>query len=65
MKEEYNQIPVYYCKHCLSLAIQSLPDGTDYCVKCGGTDIDIGTIEEWNLLYTKFKFKQGNGNSKK
>lgn len=36
-KEEYNNIPVVYCKHCLSLAIRN-SDGIDYCDKCGGTE---------------------------
>ena len=41
-KEEYNKIPVYYCKHCGSLAIMTMPENPDdYCDKCGSTDIGI------------------------
>lgn len=29
--EEYNQVPVFYCGHCLSLAIASVEGALDYC----------------------------------
>lgn len=45
-KEEYNSIPLLYCKHCLSLLIRG-SDGIDYCDKCGGTDIGEAHVEEW------------------
>lgn len=49
-KEEYNNIPVVYCKHCLSLAIMNL-DGIDYCDKCGGTETGEAHIHEWEKMY--------------
>ena len=32
-KEEYNNIPVHYCKECLSLKIKTVTEGLnlDYC----------------------------------
>lgn len=57
-KEEYNNVPVLYCKHCLSLKIRTiLPDiiNSDYCDECGSTDIGETSIEEWEKLY-KEKF---------
>lgn len=44
-KEEYNNVPVKYCKRCLSLAIVGLDD-LEYCDKCGGMIIDESHIEE-------------------
>lgn len=38
-KEDYNNEPVYYCSECLSLKIRDI-DGTDYCDKCGSTNIN-------------------------
>lgn len=49
-KEEYNNIPIIYCKHCLSLAIRDL-DGIDYCDKCGGTETNQAHIHEWESMY--------------
>lgn len=47
-KEEYNSIPVYYCKHCGSLAIMTAPElPEDYCDKCGSTTIGKASIEAW------------------
>lgn len=51
-KEEYNNIPVVYCKHCLSLAIRH-SDGIDYCDKCGGTETGEAHIHEWEEIYGK------------
>lgn len=51
-KEEYNEIPVVYCKNCLSLNILSI-DNMDYCDKCGSTDTAVTTIEQWEVLYEK------------
>lgn len=50
----YNDEPVLYCKHCLSLKIRSIPrmDDSDYCDECGSTDIAECSIEEWETLYT-------------
>ena len=50
-KDEYNAIPVYYCKHCGSLAIMTMPElPDDYCDKCGSTDIGKASIEAWQDL---------------
>jgi hypothetical protein len=50
-KEDYNNIPVYYCKDCGSLAVMTVagfPD--DYCDKCGSTNIGKASIEAWQEL---------------
>lgn len=50
---EYDDIPVLYCKQCLSLKIrnvQSIED-SDYCDECSATDIGECSIEEWETLY--------------
>lgn len=52
-KEEYNKIPVVYCKNCLSLKIRILSDNVDYCDKCGCTDTDSTDIESWREMYKK------------
>ena len=54
-KEEYNSIPVYYCKECLSLAVMNVARMEDacYCDACGGTDIGKTSIEEWEAMYQK------------
>lgn len=54
-KKEYNDIPVYYCKHCLSLAVKGLQntDEFNYCSNCGSLDIEECSIEEWEELYKK------------
>lgn len=50
---EYNNIPVKYCKHCLSLAIKGIQstEEFDYCDTCGSVDIAECSIEEWEELY--------------
>lgn len=52
-KKQYDEIPVLYCKHCLSLKIRNIPiiEDSDYCDDCGSTDIGEGLIEEWDTLY--------------
>lgn len=52
---EFNNEPVFYCKHCLSLKIKSVPgiEGLDYCDKCGATDIDKTDIYTWEQMYRK------------
>ena len=49
----YNEVPVLYCKHCLSLNIRNIPrmEDSDYCDDCGSTDIGECSIEEWETLY--------------
>ena len=51
-KEDYNNEPVFYCTECLSLRVRTI-DGTDYCDKCGSTDIQECHIEEWEQKYIK------------
>lgn len=53
---DYNEIPVVFCKHCLSLDIKVIDsdlntDYIDYCDKCGSTDIDSADIYTWEKLY--------------
>lgn len=49
----YNDEPVFYCKHCLSLNIKTVASGLDldYCDECGCTDTEQSHIEEWRALY--------------
>ena len=51
--EDYNAIPVVYCKNCLSLKIMVLNDKVDYCDECGCTDTDSTDIESWREMYEK------------
>ena len=48
--EDYNNEPVYYCKHCLSLKIKVV-GGYDFCDDCGSTAITTDSIENWEKLY--------------
>ena len=51
--KEYNEEPVYFCRHCLSLRIMNLPNSDEcYCDKCNSTDIDKDNIYVWDNLYT-------------
>ena len=66
-KENYNNVPVTYCKTCLSLHIKDVtfprsdsseeestqkPDAlVGYCVPCGNTDLGEAHIEEWKEMY--------------
>lgn len=64
-KESYNNIPVLYCKDCLSLKIKGVEIGgdiLDYCEKCGSTNIDEIHISEWE---EKYKKKYGKDHIKK
>ena len=68
LNPEYNDEPVFYCKHCLSLKIRDagLPDLL-YCDECGSADILTTNIEEWENLYKErhgFKFLDRNYNIK-
>lgn len=47
---DYNEEPVCYCKHCISLAIKIITN-VEYCDTCGGTDIESTDIHTWNELY--------------
>lgn len=57
MADEFNDIPVYYCKHCLSLLIKEDEFVGDYCAECGCTDIDETQIEDWERMYLR-KYKK-------
>lgn len=48
--KEYNDVPVLYCRECMSLKIMSV-DGMDYCDKCGSTNIGETHIGEWEKMY--------------
>ena len=48
----YNNEPLFYCKHCLSLAIKFVGD-VDYCEECGGTEIEQTDIHIWEEKYKK------------
>lgn len=52
-KEEYNDVPLFYCKRCLSLAILRIDDleGIDYCKKCGGTEVGVSLLDTWEQMY--------------
>jgi hypothetical protein len=52
-KEDYNNIPVFYCNDCLSLRIRNEAElgGTCYCDLCGSTSINESDIEEWENAY--------------
>lgn len=55
-KQEYNDIPVYFCGQCLSLRIKSIDD-YDYCVDCGNTNIKIDHIDNWLEKY-EYKYDE-------
>lgn len=60
-KQEYNDIPVFYCVKCLSLNIISENNGKDlYCADCGRKHshpkyIDVTNIYKWQQLYMDVK----------
>ena len=51
--EEYNEEPVFYCTHCLSLRVKALDSYVDYCDNCGSTDIETTDIFTWREMYRK------------
>lgn len=58
-KAEYDNIPVHYCKQCLSLKIMRVADRdeTAFCDDCGCTDVEECDIHEWENLYkTRYGF---------
>lgn len=66
--KDYDDEPVYYCKHCLSLNIMDagLPDLL-YCDDCGSSEVLSTSIEEWESLYKErhgFRFLDKNYNTK-
>lgn len=48
--EEYDSIPVFYCRRCRSLLILSDPEAGDYCAECGSTDIGSALIGNYLKL---------------
>ena len=60
-KEKYNEVPVTYCKTCLSLHVKTVKfnkgteEGisTDYCGECSSTEMGTGFIDEWEELYVE------------
>ena len=63
-KEEYNQIPVYYCDSCLSLAVQDI-DGIQFCKDCGEVVVNEASIEDWEMKYkNKYGVNHLNNNKK-
>lgn len=54
--EEYDSIPVFYCKRCRSLLILSDPEVGDYCPRCGSTEIGTALIGQYLKLIGKDKF---------
>lgn len=53
MNEGYDDAPVVYCAHCLSLRIRSDQGIDDYCDVCGSTDMEMAGIDEWEELYER------------
>lgn len=53
MDNDYNEIPVFYCKDCLSLKIINISQEDCYCEECGSTNIEQTTIKNWEELYQK------------
>lgn len=57
-KVDYNSVPVFYCRHCLSLRVKSMDEEhdiefLDYCDDCGSTDIGQANIHDWEDMYRK------------
>lgn len=52
-KEEYDKEPVFYCRHCLSLLIETIPNlnNSEYCGKCNSTNVGKCNIHEWEEMY--------------
>ena len=60
LESPYNEEPVYYCKSCLSLAIQVIGNPEDdysVCNHCNRTDIEKTDIFTWREMW---KEKYGN-----
>lgn len=55
MFNQYDSIPVYYCKHCLSLNIKDIA-GEVFCDECGNTNIVEDNIFDWE---DKYEIKYG------
>lgn len=53
-KQNYNDIPVYFCRKCLSLLIKHDSMYGDYCPECGSFSIQQAHIEDYLKLKEKF-----------
>lgn len=53
-KVNYNDIPVYFCRKCLSLLIKHDSMYGDYCPECGSLDIGQAHIEDYLILKKRF-----------
>ena len=54
LNSPYNAEPVYYCKSCLSLAIQIIGNPEDdysMCTHCNRTDMGITDIFTWRKMW--------------
>lgn len=49
----YDDIPVHYCRECLSLRVMRIHERSDacFCDDCGSTDIASASFEEWEERY--------------
>tara|TARA_B100000768_G_C11280315_1_gene378198 strand:+ start:1892 stop:2245 length:354 start_codon:yes stop_codon:yes gene_type:complete len=51
-KKDYDNVPVTYCKTCLSLKVKNIENpNVAYCVDCGNTDLEETHILDWEKLY--------------
>jgi hypothetical protein len=51
-KEEFNHVPMYYCKTCFGIKIINEGDGLgSYCDDCGSVSIGRTDIDIWRQLY--------------
>lgn len=48
--KEYDNEPVEYCVHCLSLAIRDIGN-QPYCDKCGSCNTAKTDIHSWETMY--------------
>ena len=55
----FDDEPVFYCKHCLSLDNPEVVAGIEYCKYCGSTEFESDTIYKWENKFEE-KYKQGN-----
>lgn len=59
-KINYNDEPVFYCKHCLSLKIinETHLSDLEYCDDCGSTNIENTHIQTWEQMFEqRYGFK--------
>ena len=67
-KEDYNNIPVHYCKGCLFIGntetVNVNDEEIEYCPQCGSTEFSDCHIDEWERRF-EFKYKQGKLNNGK